>query len=161
MQHHESLERSAPSSQAGSQAEAVAALRSPGTIGVGVGVIVLRHGKVLLGKRKGSHGAGTWSAPGGRLEFGESIQACAARELREETALDLGAVEPGPYTNDVFADVQEQYVTAFVVARQATGDPANLEPHKCEGWAWFDWNDLPQPLFAPLQSLVASGYIAL
>lgn len=36
-----------------------------------------------------------------------------------------------------------------------------LEPHTCDGWTWFDWTGLCQPLFAPLQSLVASGYIAL
>jgi 8-oxo-dGTP diphosphatase len=125
---------------------------------VGVGVLVLRDGKVLLGKRKGSHGAGTWSAPGGRLEFGESIEDCARRELRGETSLVLGTVSPGPYTNNLFPEVEEQYVTVFVVARQATGEPANLEPHKCEGWCWFSWSELPSPLFAPVASLVASGY---
>ncbi len=35
---------------------------------VGVGVLILRDGKVLLGRRKGSHGAGCWSAPGGHLD---------------------------------------------------------------------------------------------
>ncbi|MBO9652383.1 MAG: NUDIX domain-containing protein [Variovorax sp.] len=135
-------------------------MEARGTIGVGVGVIVVRDGKVLLGRRKGSHGAGTWSAPGGRLEFGESVEDCALRELREETGLSLGPVEVGPYTNDVFADVQEQYVTAFVIARHATGEPENLEPLKCDGWAWFPWDELPEPLFEPIRSLVASGYMA-
>lgn len=32
---------------------------------IGVGVLIFRDGKLLLGKRKGSHGAGHWSAPGG------------------------------------------------------------------------------------------------
>ncbi len=41
---------------------------------VGVGVLILRDGKVLLGRRKGSHGAGCWSAPGGHLEFGEAVE---------------------------------------------------------------------------------------
>lgn len=125
---------------------------------VGVGVLVLRDGKVLLGKRRGSHGAGTWSAPGGRLEYGESIEACARRELAEETGMDLGPVTPGPYANDVFPEIREHYVTVFVVARQATGEPDNKEPHKCEGWLWFDWAELPSPLFAPLASLRRSGF---
>ncbi|MEO7108781.1 MAG: NUDIX domain-containing protein [Rhodoferax sp.] len=38
---------------------------------VGIGVIIVRHGLVLLGQRIGSHGAGTWALPGGHLEFGD------------------------------------------------------------------------------------------
>lgn len=119
---------------------------------------MFRHGQVLLGRRVGSHGAGTYSAPGGRLEYGESIEQCARRELREETSLELGAVTLGPYTNDIFSEVEEQYVTVFVIAEQATGEPVNIEPQKCEGWAWFAWDELPSPLFPPLQSLVMSGF---
>jgi 8-oxo-dGTP diphosphatase len=128
------------------------------TVGVGVGILIIRNGKVLLGRRRGSHGAGSWSAPGGRLEYGESIEACARRELREETGLELGAIELGPYTNDVFHEVGEQYLTVFVLAREATGIPQNKEPHKCDGWEWFDWAELPVPLFAPLETLRKSGF---
>lgn len=128
-------------------------------VGVGVGVLVVREGKVLLGKRKGSHGTGSWSAPGGRLEYGESIEQCAARELREETGLELGPVQLGPYTNDVFTEVSEQYLTVFVVARMSRGEPLNLEANKCDGWFWFAWDELPSPLFAPVRSLVASGFV--
>lgn len=59
------------------------------TPGLGVGVLVIENGRVLLGKRKGSHGAGTWSAPGGHLEYGESIENCAEREVLEETGLRI------------------------------------------------------------------------
>ena len=128
-------------------------------VGVGVGVLVLRERKVLLGKRRGSHGSGTWSAPGGRLEFGESIEECASRELREETSLELGSIALGPYTNDVFAEVGEQYLTVFVLAGHTMGQPVNREPNQCEGWEWFAWNQLPSPLFKPVQSLVASGFV--
>ena len=134
-------------------------MRSNRAVTVGVGVLVLRGGKVLLGRRRGSHGSGIWSAPGGRLEFGESIEECARRELREETSLELGPVTLGPFTNDLFAEVQEQYLTVFVIASQIVGDPVNAEPHKCEGWSWFHWSELPSPLFQPVQSLVASGYV--
>ena len=124
---------------------------------VGVGVIVRREGRVLLGLRKGSHGAGTWALPGGHLEFGESVEACAARETEEETGLRLGPLRLGPFTNDVMHAEDKHYVTVFVVAEAELGDVELREPHKCERWAWFAPSALPQPLFQPLQSLLARG----
>ena len=54
----------------------------------GVGCLVVRpDGRFLIGKRKGSHGAGTYAVPGGLLEFGESWGDCASRELLEECAI--------------------------------------------------------------------------
>jgi 8-oxo-dGTP diphosphatase len=126
---------------------------------VGVGVIVLRDGLVLLGKRAGSHGAGTWALPGGHLEFGESVEQCAIREVKEETGLLIRAVHLGPYTSDVFPAENKHYVTLFVVAESPQGQPQVLEPAKCSAWQWCRWSELPHPLFAPLRSLANSGYL--
>ena len=113
---------------------------------------------VLLGQRKGSHGAGTWALPGGHLEFGESVEECAAREVKEETGLVVQCLVRGPYTNDLFASEAKHYVTLFVVTNSIAGEPQLLEPHKCSSWQWFLWSELPQPLFQPLASLVSSGW---
>ena len=58
----------------------------------------------------------------------------------------------------VFSEDEKHFLTVFVVARGVTGTPRNLEPTKCEGWAWFGWDELPQPLFRPLQTLVTIGW---
>lgn len=126
---------------------------------VGVGVLVIRDGRVLLGERRGSHGSGTWALPGGHLEHGESAEICAARELEEETGLKAGRLAPGPYTTDVIEPEGLHYVTLFVVATEVTGEPVVREPAKCARWEWFRWAELPSPLFAPLESLRRQGYV--
>ena len=56
---------------------------------VGIGVLIFKEQKILLGKRIMSHGSGTWSPPGGHLEFRESFEECAIREVNEETGLTI------------------------------------------------------------------------
>ena len=151
---------------------------------VGVGVLIVKGSSVLLGKRKGLAGAGTWATPGGHLEFGESWAQCAVREVHEETGLTvtdvrLGKVtlaasalllphpkpKPEPDPNQVLNVIDEptgyHYVTIFMVATvdPADAEPVNTEPDKCEGWHWCDWNaDLPAPLFKTLKALRATGF---
>lgn len=126
---------------------------------VGVAVLVVRDGRVLLGLRRGAHGAGTWACPGGHLEHGEAIAACARREVLEETGLSVDHVEHAAFTSDLFPENGRHYVTLFVTARADPGEPRVLEPAKCERWAWFAWDALPEPLFAPLATLRAQGFV--
>ncbi len=57
---------------------------------VGVGAVVWRGEHVLLIRRGKPPRAGEWSLPGGRQEWGETVEAALRREVREETALELG-----------------------------------------------------------------------
>ena len=65
---------------------------------VGVGAVIIQDGKVVLVKRRFEPLAGQWSLPGGRLELGETLEAGLAREMLEETGLE---VQVGPVV-DVF-----------------------------------------------------------
>lgn len=76
---------------------------------VGVAVIIRKDNKILLGKRIGSHGAGTWAFPGGHLEFGETPEQCAQREVFEETGLLLENFLRHGYTNDIFNVENKHY----------------------------------------------------
>ena len=124
-----------------------------------VGVIIVRDRCVLLGQRRGSHGADTWALPGGHLEFGESIRNCAKREVFEETGLVVHSVRKVAFTNDYFEKEGKHYVTLFVLAEEWSGRPVVKEPDKCKGWSWFEWVNLPSPLFVPLQNLKNQGLI--
>ena len=120
---------------------------------VGIAVFVCRDGRFLMGRRRGAHGAGTWSVPGGHLEFGESFEDTAAREVLEETGVQITNVRFGAVTNDVFTDEDRHYVTVWMFADHLSGEPAILEPDKCVSLGWYGFDDLPEPLFLPWRQL--------
>ena len=60
---------------------------------VGVGAVIVHEGRAVLVKRRFEPLAGKWSIPGGAVEVGETLEACVAREMLEETGF---VVEVGP-----------------------------------------------------------------
>jgi len=125
---------------------------------VGIGAIIVRDGKVLMLKRKGSHGEGMWSFPGGHLEFNESIEECARRETLEEVGIKIKNLEFGPYTNDIFDKEGKHYITLFILSSYDSGNPTIKEPDKTEEIGWFSFENLPTPLFVPIENLLKSGF---
>lgn len=124
---------------------------------VGTSAIVVRDAAVLLGKRRGAHGAGSWSFPGGKVDPGEAPEDAAARELAEETGLVATDITTIAWTSDVFDEEGLHYVTLHHLIT-AEGAPQVLEPDKVESWAWHRWTALPTPLFTPARSLVETGW---
>lgn len=120
---------------------------------VGVAVLIECDGKILFGLRKGSHGAGTWSLPGGHLDFGEEPETTAIRECKEETGLIVGKVKryrKCQWVNTHFPKDNKQYITLYFTAEYQSGVVRLMEPDKCERWEFFDKDNLPSPLFEPL-----------
>lgn len=121
---------------------------------VGIGVVILNNNnQVLLGLRKGSHGSGEWSFPGGHLEFGETVFETAKREVKEETDLDINDFE----LISVFDEMRyidsdnKHYLNIGVLSHHEGDNVKNMEPHKCERWQWFALDDLPKNLFEPTE----------
>jgi 8-oxo-dGTP diphosphatase len=114
-------------------------------IRVGVGLLIVKDGrKVLIGKRKGSHGAGEYGGIGGHLHYGESLEQGVLRELSEECGVQVKNLRL-LCISDLFTP--KHYVDVGFVADWESGEPQTLEPDKIEGWEWCDMDDLPENLF--------------
>ena len=126
---------------------------------VGVGVFVIRDGKILIGWRVGSHGPGYWSPPGGKVERGETVEACAVRETREEAGLTLERPRKASvFTDDHWEEEGKHFVTVYVIGDAPTGDPKVLEPDTLTDWQWASWDNLPRPLLPTIEKLLEQGY---
>ena len=119
----------------------------------GVAIIVVKFINnipyFLFGKRKGSHGAGEYSLPGGRLEPNETGIHRAITELLEETGIhveDHRMTKFGTLPYGIANAGGQPWVTLFF----STVVPADCiaitkEPDKCEGWDWYEWENIPTP----------------
>lgn len=115
---------------------------------VGIGILIFKDGKVLLGKRKESHGKGEYVSPGGHLEFGESIKECAKRECFEEAGIRIKNIRFLRFSN--MRKYGKHYADIGLVAEWGGGKPKVKEPEKMEKWEWHDSGNLPKPLFGAL-----------
>lgn len=120
---------------------------------VGTGVMILKDGRILLGKRTGSHGTGEYGTPGGHLEYMESFEDCVRREVREECGLELGKIK-FLYLANLKIYTPKHYVQLGFIADWVSGEPQILEPEKCESWSWYDLDNLPSPLFGTTKMYV-------
>lgn len=121
---------------------------------VGIGVFITSPtGQIILGKRKGSVGSGrlpfsphltdrltdkgTWAVPGGHLEDGESFETCAAREVHEETGLNVSGMRFLTATNSIMVEEGKHYVTVFMGCQI----PGDGEPRVSVSF-WSSWTEL-------------------
>lgn len=127
---------------------------------VGIAVIVTYPDRypdsVLISKRLSGDGKDCYQLPGGHLEYRESFEECAKRELKEETNLDSNSFKLVYITNTILSQDNQNdkhYVNIFM--KTIIDDDSTLkclEPEKCSDWIWVKWNDLKNfKLFLPLQ----------
>lgn len=118
---------------------------------VGVGVLVWKGDRVALVKRSGSYGSGTWSPPGGHVEFGESVLETARRETMEEIGIEIENLEVLGFTEDV-AEVNH-YITVWVRSDWASGELKTSDMEFTVS-GFFKMDDLPEPLFISFRNLI-------
>lgn len=121
---------------------------------VGVGVLIKKSGKILLMKRKTSHGKGSWSTPGGHVDFGEDPKVTAIRECYEETAVKCKNIQFIDYTNDFFEVSGKHYITLWFIAEWVEGDGVIHSEREVEEILWIYPDNLPEPLFIPMENFL-------
>ena len=130
--------------------------------GVGVGVMIIKGNKILLGLRNPNkiqasselQGQGTWTMPGGKVEFMEKLVDAAKRELEEETNLKATKLEFLCISDDMTETTH--YVTVGFIVKEYKGEIKTMEPETILEWKWFDLNNLPTNLYKPSQKCILS-----
>ncbi|HLN19302.1 MAG TPA: NUDIX domain-containing protein [Patescibacteria group bacterium] len=126
----------------------------------GFGVMLIKDNKILLGHRHIDpqkadsvlNGAGSWTMPGGKFEFGETFEEGAKREVMEETGIKLNEVEIFCVNNERMA--QAHFVTIGIVSADFSGEPQVMEPDEITQWKWFALDNLPSPMFFPSVEMI-------
>lgn len=124
-------------------------------VGAGFGVMLLRNGKVLLGRRHSDpdkadsafRSAGEWSLPGGKLDWGESFEEGAIREVLEETGIRIK--NPRVISVHNCKNEHAHFMTVGLIAEEWEGEAQVMEPDEMVEWGWFSLDDLPQPRYFP------------
>ena len=107
--------------------------------------LVVKDGRVLLVKRGNEPFKGTYALPGGFIEYGETLEKCVKREVREETGIRTEIIRLLGVYSAPDRDPRGHFVTAVYEMKSIGG---KLRPGDDAAEAeWFDLDDLPELAF--------------
>lgn len=114
---------------------------------VGVGVLLVNaEGHALLTLRRHPPEAGHWSIVGGKVDFLETLEACAIREAREEVGVAIALVRLLCVTDHCLPEENQHWVSPAYLGQIVSGDARNCEPDKTAEVRWFPLEALPTNL---------------
>ncbi len=111
--------------------------------------IWIEGGRVLLSQRKaGTHLAGAWELPGGKVETGEDPRDALARELREELGVEVTVGDIVEVTFHPYPEADKAVLLLFYEVTRREGSP---EPRAIDvaDVRWAQARDLDPSLFPP------------
>ena len=127
------------------------------TIGAGCGVMIFnKNNQLLLGLRNDDeeladselHEEGTWTMPGGNIEYGETFEEAGIREVKEETGININQDDLEVICVQVDKNEHAHYISVGMIAKNFEGTPQILEPDVIVKWNWFDLDKLPEKIFS-------------
>ena len=127
----------------------------------GCGVMVFNDkNQLLLGLRNSDelladselHEEGTWTMPGGNIEYGETFEEAGAREVYEETGIIVKDLEVICVQTD--KNEYAHYISVGMITRNFEGTPKAMEPDEIVKWEWFDLDKLPSNIFSPSKKTI-------
>ncbi|EKF59719.1 MutT/Nudix family protein [Agrobacterium albertimagni AOL15] len=122
--------------------------------GLGVGLAILRDGKLLLCRRMKAPEAGHWNIVGGKVDHMEPAEIAARREAEEETGLSIGPIRYLGITEQLIEADRQHWISLLYITDDTSGDPQLTEPDKLSEIGWFDLDDPPQPLSVFTQTVL-------
>ncbi|MTD13988.1 NUDIX domain-containing protein [Nakamurella sp. YIM 132087] len=112
----------------------------------GCGAAIVVDGSILLLRRRNDPEAGAWGVPGGKIDLFETVEQAVRREIAEEAGIELGALRLLCVVDQIDRDAGEHWIAPVLLARDITGEPRIMEPHKHSGLRWFPLGEPPAPL---------------
>lgn len=122
---------------------------------VGIGLMIVKDGAILLGKRKSTHGRGQFGAPGGHFEYMETLEDSIMREFREEVGNKMQIANLRYLcTTNMRRYAPKHYLDIGMVAEWVSGEPIVMEPDKLESWNWYKIDELPDEVFGCMDNYI-------
>lgn len=137
--------------------------KNAGTPIAAVIAVLVRDDEILLVSRKNPPDVGLWGFPGGKMDFGESMEAAAVRELYEETGVRAQARQVltalNAYGKDDAGRLLQHFVLLAVLCEWQSGEPVAADDAEDAGW--FRLQDLQDGVLELSEDVLAVAQLAL